>query len=197
VPAAHYSCGGVFTDKDAKTTIENLYACGEVACTGVHGANRLASNSLLEAVVFAHRASVDAAIRIHAPCGTEIIPMKKYGKDENIPYGRIEKLTYELREMMWKWVGIVRSNKRLERALSFILDMKIKTDDLFRTYKPVPELLELRNMVLVSELIVRSAMWRKESRGLHYNIDYPSTEDSWKKDTILKKSNDNTAQILN
>ena len=188
VPAAHYMCGGVKTDMNAQTTIEGLYACGEVACTGLHGANRLASNSLLEAVVLAHNASkaVDNYIKNKA-IETIDVPEWKDG-DVHDPDERVlvHHNTEELRRIMWDYVGIVRSTRRLERALHRLENLKREVDDYYWNFKIEPTLIELRNEVVVAILIVRSALARKESRGLHYTLDYPQKSKEIK-DTIIKK----------
>jgi L-aspartate oxidase len=195
VPAAHYCCGGVKTDINARTTIERLYACGEVACTGVHGANRLASNSLLEALVFAHRAAEDARKRIgNSFC--ESLP-KFPTEEHNIPVDPelVKQLTLKVRETMWKHVGIVRTNERLLKAWTEISNIRSQVSNLYSKGKLSRELLELRNLATVACLIIRSAMQRKESRGLHYNLDYPETNDlEWKRDTVISLStNDSCA----
>lgn len=189
VPAAHYCCGGVRTDVNARTSIDRLYACGEVACTGVHGANRLASNSLLEALVFAHRAADDARKLI----GTDVcedlpdFPVQQHTQRTDVEL--INQLTLRIRQTMWKYVGIVRTNERLQKAWAEISDIRSQVSKLYASGRLSRELLELRNLVTVACLVVRSAMQRKESRGLHYNLDYPQTDDvNWKHDTILSLS---------
>ncbi len=188
VPAAHYSCGGVVTDVNGRTTIENLYACGEVACTGVHGANRLASNSLLEAVVFAKRAVEDAKHQLENITHKNISNYDILRHSKMVEMDKVVELTTQLQRTMWKYVGIVRTNERLKRALDIVLDIKQVADDLYNNGRLSTELLELRNLALVAELIIRSALWRKESRGLHYTLDYPYIDDiNFKRDTILSK----------
>jgi L-aspartate oxidase len=190
VPAAHYSCGGVVTDLSGRTTIENLYACGEVAMTGVHGANRLASNSLLEAMVFADRAYRDAVNLLDSPRARlpEVPPWDDSGTIDMEEWVLIEHDRHEIQEIMWDYVGIVRSNHRLERArrrLTLILD---EIESFYRRTKVVEGLIELRNMATVADLIVQSALMRTESRGLHFTTDYPDIDDiKWKKDTILSR----------
>lgn len=191
VPAAHYACGGVLTDVDGRTTIDNLYACGEVACTGVHGANRLASNSLLEAVVFARRAALRARDDVrHAPS----LPVNEYdieAHSEPVDAELVRELTTRLRTAMWKYVGIVRTNERLAKALEVVSQIEAQAEELYLTGKLSPELLELRNMALTAKLIILSAQLRKESRGLHYNLDYPNTDDlHFKRDTLLALNGD-------
>ncbi|MHB0913566.1 MAG: L-aspartate oxidase [Armatimonadota bacterium] len=186
VPAAHYSCGGVVTGADARTSLPRLYACGEVTCTGVHGANRLASNSLLEALVFADRAARDSARLMDSkPC--EDLP--EYPKREHSRYvspAETEELVGQIQRVMWKHVGIVRTDERLNLALAEIREISAHVEKLFASGKLRPDVLELRNLATVSELIVRSAISRRESRGLHYNLDCPKTDDAhWKKDTVV------------
>jgi L-aspartate oxidase len=193
VPAAHYSCGGVLTDIDGRASVKRLYACGEVACTGVHGANRLASNSLLEAVVFAHRAAVDSRKVL---CSNDIsadsdkaLTIPEYPESRHVqpvPSELVSELTLKLQTIMWKHVGIVRTDKRLEMAHEEVIDILDKAEKLYNTSQLMPELIELRNLAQVAELIVRSALMRKESRGLNYNLDHPQTDDvNWRRDTII------------
>lgn len=187
VPAAHYSCGGVVTNLQAKTNLDNVYAVGEVAYTGLHGANRMASNSLLECIVFAHS------------CGEHIITNKtELSLNENIaPWDEsrvinsdeaviIQHNWHELRLFMWDYVGIVRTNKRLERAMRRINLLEQEVDEYYSNFKISNNLLELRNLLCIAKLIVMCASKRKESRGLHYNLDYPHTlSDS--KPSIIRK----------
>lgn len=181
VPAAHYSCGGVKTDFNAKTDLDNLYAIGEVAYTGLHGANRMASNSLLECIVFAHAAAKDILAKQDKPVFEQEIPAwdesQVGNSDEEVV---IQHNWHELRLFMWDYVGIVRTNKRLERALRRIELLQQEIHDYYANFRVSNNLLELRNLVTVAELIVRCAMNRKESRGLHYNLDYPDTLDEAK-----------------
>lgn len=188
VPAAHYMCGGVKTDMDAKTSIEGLYACGEVACTGLHGANRLASNSLLEAVVLANNASIAVDKYIRGKSDADIsVPEWKDG-DTRDPDERVllQHNMGELKRIMWDYVGIVRTTRRLERALHRLENLKREIDEYYWNFKLEPDLIELRNEVLVAILIVRSALSRKESRGLHYTLDYPK-KSAEIKDTVIRK----------
>jgi len=189
VPAAHYSCGGVLTDVNARTSIDRLYACGEVACTGVHGANRLASNSLLEALVFAHRGAADSQ-RLMADWvrhgGPDLPDFPNERHTQDVSPKAVSELTERIRCAMWAYVGIVRTNERLEKARADIGDIASQVEKLYASGKLSRELLELRNLATVAGLIVESAMSRKESRGLHYNLDYPETDDAnWKKNTVL------------
>jgi len=179
VPAAHYTCGGVMTDLDARTDINGLYAVGEVACTGLHGANRMASNSLLECLVFAERAADDIAKTL--PTLSEPAPVPDW--DESQVSDSDEEIIVahnwdELRLFMWDYVGIVRSDKRLRRAMHRLEILKEEIAEYYGHYRVTNDLLELRNLVIVAELIIRSAQQRKESRGLHYTQDYPEIDTS-------------------
>ncbi len=188
VPAAHYSCGGVITDLRARTTVDGLYACGEVACTGVHGANRLASNSLLEAVVFSRQAYLDAVEHLdNRPRVFPELPLwDDSGTFNSEEWVLISHDREEVQGLMWDYVGIVRSNLRLRRARRRIGLIQQEIEDFYRRTRVTEGLLELRNMAQVAALIVDSAMYRKESRGLHYNTDYPSKDDRrWLRDTIF------------
>jgi L-aspartate oxidase len=186
VPAAHYSCGGVLTDVNARTSIARLYACGETACTGVHGANRLASNSLLEALVFAHRAAFDSKARMDTS-GCESLPdFPKELHAQEVDAEVVSDLTHSIQEVMWRYVGIVRTNERLEKARAAISEIRGRVETLYASGRLSRELLELRNLATVASLIIKSAQSRHESRGLHYNLDYPETNDrEWKRDTVL------------
>jgi L-aspartate oxidase len=184
VPAAHYTCGGVVTDLRGRTDVGNLYAIGEVSCTGLHGANRLASNSLLECLVFSEAVQADIA---NAP-QMDIPPLPAW--DESRVTNADEEVIIshnwdELRRFMWDYVGIVRTDKRLERAMHRINLLKSEIHDYYANFRVTNDLLELRNLVQTAELIVRSAMSRKESRGLHYSLDYPETLPT-AIDTVLK-----------
>jgi len=190
VPAAHYSCGGVLTDVNARTSIERLYACGEAACTGVHGANRLASNSLLEALVFGHRGAADSsgAVKLNWPCANPP-EYPKSGHTQHISAEVLAEVTHRIRQVMWDHVGIVRANERLETARLEVAQISERVEKIFASGRLSRELLELRNLATVAGLIVESALARKESRGLNYNLDYPDTDDvNWKHDTVLNKS---------
>ncbi|HWU69519.1 MAG TPA: L-aspartate oxidase [Stenotrophobium sp.] len=174
VPSAHFTCGGVVTDLRARTDVEGLYAIGEVACTGLHGANRLASNSLLECLVFAEAAAQDIHARLPSlPAPGTPRPWdasRVTDSDEDVV---VSHNWLELRRFMWDYVGIVRTNKRLQRALHRVQLLKAEIQEYYGNYRLTPDLLELRNLVVCAELIVRSALTRKESRGLHYTLDYP------------------------
>ena len=179
VPAAHYACGGVVTDPHGKTNIENLYAAGEVACTGVHGANRLASNSLLEAVVFSNRAAqrareeLDRKSKSPVTVSEEIVPDGTNDLEAVLVSHNRERI----RSLMWDYVGIVRSDQRLSKAWSRIKFMKTEIEEYYYKNRLTTELIELRNLTWTAELIIRSAIMRKESRGLHYNVDHPDHDD--------------------
>ena len=190
VPAAHYSCGGVVTDLKAKTSIEGLFACGEVACTGVHGANRLASNSLLEAIVFAHQASQEAArfIKERSAPIPHVPRWDDTGTFNHEEWVLISHDRNEIKNLMWDYVGIVRSNLRLERALSRIRLIRQEVENFYRRTKVKEGIIELRNMAMVAQLIIQCALMRRESRGLHYTTDYPRRDDEhFLKDTIIEK----------
>ena len=188
VPAAHYTCGGVMTDKNGLTDITGLYAIGETAFTGLHGANRMASNSILECLVFAKQASVDITRFLKNTKKQPNIPAwddsKVINSDEAIV---VSHNWAELRQFMWDYVGIVRTTKRLQRAKNRIELLKREIQEYYGKFHVTSDFLELRNLVTAAELIIDSALLRKESRGLHYTRDYPNLDDKhFKKDTILK-----------
>jgi L-aspartate oxidase len=191
VPAAHYMCGGVVVDMTGSTTIQGLYSCGEVAFTGVHGANRLASNSLLEAVVFTEPALQEAERYIkkgnlNIP---NVLPWNLEGTFNQDEWVYLVHDRHVIREVMWDYVGIVRSDFRLARALRRLDMIAIEVEQFYKKTVVTDDLVELRNIATVAQLIVRSALIRKESRGLHYNTDYPHRDDkNWKHDTYLSQS---------
>jgi L-aspartate oxidase len=186
VPAAHYTCGGVLTDLAGRTDIDGLYAIGETACTGLHGANRLASNSLLECLVFGDAAALDIAGRVAAvPPPPAIEPWDEAWVTDSDEEVMVAHNWDELRRFMWNLVGIVRTTKRLDRAMRRVGLLQREIADYYGTFRVTKDLLELRNLALVAELIVRSALARHESRGLHYTLDYPNPESGTPADTIL------------
>jgi len=187
VPAEHYCCGGVITDLDGATEIKRLYAAGEVSMTGLHGANRLASNSLLEAVVFGTRAANHAVALLAAePAIPPALPPWNPGQavdsDESVV---VAHNWDEIRRFMWNYVGIVRSNRRLARAYQRITLLRREIRQYYWDFTVTGDLIELRNLATVAQLIISSAMQRRESRGLHYNIDYPETAPTGR-DTVLR-----------
>jgi L-aspartate oxidase len=191
VPAAHYMCGGVVTDLTGRTAIPGLYAAGEVAMTGLHGANRLASNSLLEAAVMGRRAYAAASERMRGGLGAppefpEWDPGNAIKSEQHV---LITHSWEEIRRLMWNYVGIVRSERRLDRALRRIRMLDEEINSYYWNHLIDSDLIELRNLVTVAELVVRCAMVRKESRGLHYNLDHPDHDDPhWLRDTTIRRS---------
>ena len=188
VPGAHYQCGGVKTDLYARTTLPGLYAIGETACTGLHGANRLASNSLLEALVMAARA--EANIREQSfPTNDFILPQWNAGETHDHDEGVVIHHNWdEIRRLMWDYMGIVRTDKRLQRAAKRLKNLEMEIQEFYWNFKISVDLLELRNLVTTATLMVQSAMSRKESRGLHYTLDYPEHDVTLCQETLLKKS---------
>ena len=189
VPAAHYSCGGVVTDLWGRTSIVGLYAAGETAMTGVHGANRLASNSLLEALVFSDRAASDSVKFVREnffkfPDIPDWVDTGIFNMEEWVLISHDKK---EIQQLMWDYVGIVRSTLRLERAKRRIELIANEIEEFYKKTKVTADIIELRNLATVALLIIRSALMRKESRGLHYTTDYPYRDDeNWLKDTIIQ-----------
>jgi L-aspartate oxidase len=185
VPAAHYTCGGIVTDRNGKTDLDNLYAIGETAHTGLHGANRLASNSLLECLVFGQAAAKDILNQSPVP------PISLPKWDESRVTDADEEIVIshnwdELRRFMWSYVGIVRTNKRLQRAQNRINLLHEEINEYYTNFRVTGDLLELRNLVTTADLIVQSAKLRHESRGLHYSLDYPDTSPQ-AQNTILQR----------
>jgi L-aspartate oxidase len=191
VPAAHYMCGGVLVDIDGKTDIDRLYAVGETACTGLHGANRLASNSLLEALVYAHRAAQQAIkdlSAINAGVCRDLPPWDPMGTTDSDEAIVVSHNWDEIRRFMWNYVGVVRSNKRLLRARHRIETIQKEIHEYYWDFKITSDLIELRNIAMVADLIIQCASLRKESRGLHYNLQYPEKDDKfWLKDSVLRR----------
>lgn len=191
VPAAHYICGGIVSDLNGRTSLNNLYALGEAAMTGVHGANRLASNSLLEALVYADKASADCKQYFTGKNKLKYIKLEdipdwdESGTENAEEWVLISHNKTEIKQVMSNYVGIVRSDLRLNRALRRIQLIKNELETFYKKTKVNSELLELRNMALISYLIIKSALKRKESRGLHYSTDYPNRSNKYLKDTII------------
>ena len=192
VPAAHYLCGGVLSDTNGKTDIPGLFAVGETACTGLHGANRLASNSLLECVVFSHNAA-DWIQKNIEELTLPSVPIPKWHLHKKANADELIVVSHtwdEIRRLMWNYVGIMRSRRRLERAHNRLQNIKQEIADYYENFKTHPDVVELRNIALVADLTVQCALSRHESRGIHYNIDYPfSMEEDEATESIINPEN--------
>ena len=191
VPAAHYQCGGVVSDLHGKTTIRGLYAIGEVACTGLHGANRLASNSLLEGHVMARRA-LDEMLRLYRPdkSAPAAPPIPEWEHGDTAPPDELVVIYHnwdEIRRLMWDFVSIVRTDNRLKRAATRLRNLRKEVREFYWGHRVNRDILELRNLVTVAALIVECAIRRKESRGLHYTLDYPHPDESCRQPTTLRR----------
>lgn len=191
VPAAHYQCGGVLTDTWGKTTVRGLFAVGEVACTGLHGANRLASNSLLEGSVFARRA-LDEMIRLYPPDKRPPAapPIPEWEHGDTTPPDELVNIYHnwdELRRLMWDYVSIVRTDNRLRRAATRLRNLKKEVREFYWGHRVNPDILELRNLVATASLVVDCAIRRKESRGIHYTLDHPASDDRYRSNTVLRR----------
>jgi L-aspartate oxidase len=189
VPAAHYACGGVVVNDYSQTSINGLFACGEVSMTGVHGANRLASNSLLEAIVYANRASIKINEMLKN-FNISIPDIPQWDDSGTLTSDELVLITHSLKEVkqtMWDYVGIVRSNNRLERAHRRILNLSEEIEQLYKKTKVFNDIIELRNIISCAGMIIQCAMLRKESRGLHFTLDFPNLDDSSSpKETIIQ-----------
>ena len=198
VPAAHYLCGGVRTDLAARTSIARLYAAGEVACTGLHGANRLASNSLLEGLVFGHRAAVDVVARLRADLRRPPVvrPWDPGHATDSTESVVVSQNWDEIRRFMWNYVGIVRSDRRLERAQKRIALLQDEIRAYYWDVLLTSDLAELRNIATVAELIITCALSRAESRGLHYTVDHPEPDPAWLHDTCVRRRDGGPPELI-
>ncbi|MEQ1861619.1 MAG: L-aspartate oxidase [Chthoniobacteraceae bacterium] len=192
VPAAHYQCGGVETDENGASSLPGLFAIGEVACTGLHGANRLASNSLLEACVLAHRCLETIVARSDDAADARLrdlaLPPWKSGAAVDVDELVVIYHNWdEIRRVMWDYVGIVRTTKRLQRAATRLRNLEREIQEFYWGFKVTTDILELRNLCCVASLIVDSALTRKESRGLHYTLDHPQPDESYRRKTVLRR----------
>ncbi|MEO0602257.1 MAG: FAD-binding protein, partial [Myxococcota bacterium] len=188
VPAAHYLCGGVQTRLTGESSIRNLFAIGEVSCTGLHGANRLASNSLLEALVFAHHAARTCVDRLpDLECCATIPDWDQGSATTSDELVVVQQTWKEIRSFMWNYVGIVRTHRRLKRALRRIRLVKDEVNSYYWDFKLTGELVELRNLVNVADVIIKCALRRPESRGLHFTMDFPESDDRFLEDTVVER----------
>ncbi len=190
VPAAHYMCGGVETDINGRSTLTGLYAVGEVACTGVHGANRLASNSLLEGAVVAHRAVEDMKRRLPIGRKGEEIPLPEWKSGDATDLDELVVIYHnwdEIRRCMWDYVSIVRTDKRLLRAAARLRNLRREVQEFYWNFRVTSDMLDLRNLVDTAALIVDSALRRKESRGLHHTMDYPEPVEALRSPTRITR----------
>jgi L-aspartate oxidase len=189
VPAAHYMCGGILTDRHGRTSIDHLFALGEAACTGLHGANRLASNSLLEALVFSHNAAEYLLAHPASADDSSFPEVPRLEMPKNADSSEMVLITYNwdvIRRLMWNYVGIVRTDARLQLAQNHLAQIQREIDEHYPNISLNSDLIELRNLTTVAEIIVTCARKRLESRGLHYNVDHPQKDDAhWRRDTLL------------
>ena len=192
VPAAHYQCGGVLTDENGASSLSGLHAIGEVACTGLHGANRLASNSLLEASVLAHRCCESIVLEPakNRDSWLDTLELPAWVSGSAVDVDELVVIYHnwdEIRRLMWDYVGIVRTTKRLQRAATRLRNLEREIAEFYWGYKITTDLLELRNLACVAALIVDSALLRRESRGLHYTLDFPKTDEAFRRFTVLRR----------